>query len=343
MNRLVLTTLAAIALLFLVQMQAAFAGDVYASAELRRLLTGTKDPLPNIPVVVRQIDSRAEVDALISSGFPAVFQISQATGPYASPEKVAFFEIVGAHFFLRANWKKIAANSEAAWALYDRPVTKPVYIIFDPTQVGPARFKVWDESVVGDFDVDDLEDAIKVKLHLDPVLVSPTPLTEENEHRMIFEWRPDFPNPGPTARWITILFYNGTPALSGLRDELGLDRFLYRGDVRFAEVDLTNPASRGVFKILTGAEPSNDGELLIYDPDTKNFALYTSGDPCPKFGFRLPPLAEMTHEVFMAWLWGNDVKPPKDRLLNSEYAWSELKKLKGREEGMLPDKQVHRP
>jgi hypothetical protein len=136
--------------------------DVYSSPELRQLLDGKFDPLPAVPLAFPQFDKRKEVDDLLKGQIPAVFQVSQATGEYADPAKVDFFQIVGAHYFLRVGFVKIAANSEAALALYDRPVTKPVYIIFDPTKVGPLRFKVWDESEVGDMDQN--EDAIKEKI-----------------------------------------------------------------------------------------------------------------------------------------------------------------------------------
>jgi hypothetical protein len=301
--------------------------DVYSSPELRHLLDGKLDPLPAVPLSFPQFDKRKDLDDLIKGQIPVVFQISQANGEYADPAKVAFFQIVGAHYFLRVGFIKIAANSEAAWALYDRPVTKPVYIIFDPTKVGPRRFKIWDESEVGDMDQNYLEAAIKEKLGFDPILVSPEVVTAANEHKVIFDDKADWPNPGPTATWITILFYSADPALTGamnrLRDELGLARFFYIGRMRFAEVDLSNESA--VYQTLTGDTPSKDGELIVYDPASNphRFVRYVPGSNLPGIGLA-PPLAELTHPAFIAWLQSNAVEPPEAKPLSSDFAWQQL-------------------
>ena len=54
-------------------------------AELTRLLNSKNHPLPVIPVVVGQADSREQVVGLVApSQRPTIFQISQPTGPSAS-------------------------------------------------------------------------------------------------------------------------------------------------------------------------------------------------------------------------------------------------------------------
>jgi hypothetical protein len=58
-----------------------------------------------------QFDKRKDADGLVKGRIPTVFQISQATGEYANPVKVAFFQIVGAHYFLRVGFVKVAARS----------------------------------------------------------------------------------------------------------------------------------------------------------------------------------------------------------------------------------------
>jgi hypothetical protein len=236
--------LAASVLLFSFVPALAQGGDVYSSPELRNLLTAKVDPLPTVPIAVPQLSSGSEVDKVISEKVPAVFQISQATGTDASPPKVAFFQIVAAHYFLRVRFLKIAARTDAAWRLYDHPVTKPVYIIYDPTKTGSDRFKIWDESEVGDMNQENLEDAIKEKLGVDPTRVSTQPITAANEHEIIFNYKPDYPNPAATATWITILFYTKDPIMNRVREELGLDRFFYIGRMRFGEVDLSMDGRR---------------------------------------------------------------------------------------------------
>jgi len=201
----------------------------------------------------------------------------------------------------------------------------PVYIIYDPTKTDSDRFKVWDESEVGDMNQDALEGAIKEKLGVDPRFISPVPITAANEHDTIYNYKPDYPNPAPTARWTTILFYTKDPNMSRLRDELGLDRFFYIGRMRFAEVDLSTDAD--VFQILTGATPGKDGELMVFDPDMKRFALYKPGSVLPGIDRVARPLAELSHAEFVAWLQTNAVEPPPRLPLSSEFAWQTLLNL----------------
>jgi hypothetical protein len=127
---------------------------------------------------------------------------------------------------------------------------------------------------------------------------------------------------------MTILFYSPDPALAGamnrLRDELGLDRFLYIGRMRFAEVDLSKESS--VYQALTGGTPSKDGELIVYDPGSNphRFAEYTPGSNLPAIGQSAPPLAELTHPAFIAWLQSSAVEPPEAKPLSSDFAWQQL-------------------
>jgi hypothetical protein len=78
---------------------------------------------------------------------------------------------------------------------------------------------------------------------------------------------------------------------------------------------------------LTGSAPGKDGELMVFDPDTKRFVLYKPGSALPGIDQTAPPLAELSHAEFVAWLQTNAVEPPPRLPLSSEFAWQKLADL----------------
>jgi hypothetical protein len=103
-------------------------------------LFNSKDhPLPILPVIVGQVDSRAQVEALIAPGQrPIIFQISNANGPDFNLAKAWMFSEMALEYPNAVNFVKAPAGSEAAKALYPHDVTKPVYFTVDPAK-GPSQ------------------------------------------------------------------------------------------------------------------------------------------------------------------------------------------------------------
>jgi hypothetical protein len=94
------------------------------NADLVRLFNSKDHPLPIIPVVVGQVDSREQVEGFIATGqHPTIFQISNADGPYATLAEVWMFSEIALEYPNVINFIKVPAGSPAAKSLYDKDVT----------------------------------------------------------------------------------------------------------------------------------------------------------------------------------------------------------------------------
>ena len=298
-------------------------------AEVARLLDAASNPLPIVPIGVPQLQSRQQVDNVLAAGnLPTLFQISQASGQYADPAKVHFFQILAVEYALKVNFRKVAADSAAAARLHNA-VTKPVYVLCDPTKSEDDRCAFIDEASFDGHDVKQttIEDFIHKRLSLVPTLLTTFPLTAANEQSVVFDYQPKFPDPAPTAKWIVVLFFRGGDKVSGpvnrLRVLIALERFFYSNRIRMAECDLTTAG--GVYRALlqnAGNEAvPTEPELWLYNPATHHGAKYVSEG-------HSPPIADLTRSDFEVWLAkGGVVPPPPNGTLDTVAAWHELARL----------------
>jgi hypothetical protein len=328
-------TLAVLALLIVALAAPAMGADqAGGDAEIARLIDATTHPLPIMPIAVPQLASRKEVDDILATGnLPTLFQISQPSGQFADPAKVQFFQMLAVEYPLKVNFRKVAAGSGAARRLYDA-VTKPVYLLCDPAKSGDERCGFIDEAIFGDRDVNQttIEDLIHKRLGIIPNLLTTFSLTAANEKNVVFEYHPDFPNPGPTATWIAVLFFPGEDTAPGpvnrLRELIALERFFYSNRLRIAECDLSTAGE--VYRALlqnaaNGAIPTKP-ELWLVNPATRHYVKYA-----PEGGS--PPVAGLTRDAFEAWLAKNGVARPPSGPLDAEAAWRELARLEHQTNG----------
>jgi hypothetical protein len=299
------------------------------NAELIRLFNSKDHPLPVLPVVVGQVDSRAQVEALIAPGQrPSIFQISHADGPYASLAKVWMFSEIALEYPNMVNFVKVAAGSEAANSLYGN-VTRPVYIICDPSKSGPDRFKFVDE---GQLTPDQYVNQVSIEamilkgLGIQPTLFATFALTAENQHHTLYEFQPTIPS--ATGKWVVVVFYANREDNVGqnnrLRVLVGTERFFYAGRLRMVECDLTTQGKVYQAVINNGKEKPLPAEpqLWIINPDTHQATQYIPG----KDG---PPVAQLTHSALQAFLAKNSIDPPPvtANAFNTVKAWPELEQL----------------
>jgi hypothetical protein len=315
------------------------------NAELIRLFNSKDHPLPILPVVVGQVNTRAQVEALIAPGQrPSIFQISHADGPYASLAKVWMFSEIALEYPSVVNFVKVPAGSEAANSLYGN-VTKPVYIVCDPSKSGPDRFKFIDEGQLRPdqyvYQVS-IEGMILKGLGIEPALFATYPLTVDNEHKLIYEFQPV--SSAPTARWVAVLFFANNEKNIGdmnrLRVLIGTERFFYAGRLRMLECDLTTQGKVYQTVINNGKEKPLPAEpqLWIINPDTHQAAQYLPG----KDG---PPVAQLTHAALQAFLAKNSLEPPpvNANAFNTVKAWPELERLAHDQQGVKPIYFVNKP
>jgi hypothetical protein len=302
--------------------------DVYA--ELVRLFNSNDHPLPVLPVVVGQIDTRAQAQALVAPGQrPVVFQISNASGPDFSLAKVWMFSEIALEYPNVVNFVKVPSGSEAARALYPHDVTKPVYVTVDPAR-GPMQTPMFiDEGqLASDLVVNQvgIEAFIVTGLGIQPTLFATYPLTVENEHRLIYEFKPA--SPVPTAKWVVVLFFaddeNDRGRINRLRVLVGAERFFYVGRLRMMECDLATQAKVYQTLIDNGQEKPlpTEPQLWIINPDTHQAAQYVSGRDGP-------PIFELTHVALQSFLAKNSVEAPpaSASALNTVKAWPVLEQL----------------
>ncbi len=266
----------------------------------------------------------------------SIFQISQATGPFADPTQLAFFQVLAVEYPNTVNFRKIAAGSPAALRLHAGAVTKPVYVFCDPSKQGTDRFAVLDETQLsGDQIVGQivLEGLIRKYLGVGPTLFAPFALTADNEHKVVYDYQPpEGANAPPTAKWIVVLFYPNDPKWEGrsnrLRVMLGIERFFYPSRLRFAEVDLGQQGQVYQALINNGVKKPlpTEPELWVIDPDTHRGVKFTTA--------KGQTLADLSHDTFTAWLGSNSLPMPADGGLNTDLAWRELLRLKGLQEAM---------
>jgi hypothetical protein len=309
------------------------------NAEIVALLNSEDHPLPVVPVVVGQVNTRAQVEALIEPGQrPAIFQISQPAGPFFNLAKVWMFSEIALEYPNVVVFGKVPAGSDAAHSLYSGDVSRPVYITFDPTKSGSDRFKFIDEAYLKpDVVVNQiaLEGMIVKALGIEPALFATYPLTAENEHHLIYEYQPA--SPAPTAKWVAVLFFANNEANVGqmnrLRVLIGVERFFYAGRLRMVECDLTKQGKVYQTVINNGQEKPLPAEpqLWLINPETHQAAQYLPG----KDG---PPVAELTPAALQAFLAKNSIEPPPPgaEAFNTVKAWPELQRLRGAQEEAVP-------
>ena len=301
-------------------------------AEIARLIDSTTNPLPILPVVSPQDRQAREVDFILAAGnLPTLFQISQPSGPDADPAKIRFFEMLATEYALKVNFRKVAAGSGAALRLYDGAVTKPVYILCKPAQTGNAQCALLDEAALPagrDATQTTIEDFINRKLGIVPTLLTTFPLTPANAQSLVFQYRPNEPNPPPTASWIAVFFFPGGNNIPGpiirVRALIALERFFYSDRLRIAECDLSTAGEvyRAVLRSDAKEATPSGPELWLVNPATPHSVKYTSGG-------MWPPIADMGHTDFKSWLDANGVaRPPKDAI-DAESAFRALAALEG--------------
>jgi hypothetical protein len=317
------------------------------TAALSQLFDSPDHPLPIMPVAVPQAVTAQDIDNLLAAtNRPAVFMISNATGPEADPIKVLFFQEMVIEYMNTVNFRKIAAGSPAALYLHGSTVvTKPVYIIADPSKTGIDRFLQLDEARYfddtkrrsGEQGAADqlnwavtqrtLEGGIYQKLGISPNAYAPYSLTAENHQKIVFETQPL--SREPTAKWVSVLFYPSDPKLAGainrIRIMLWMESFFFPGRIREMDGNLTTQG--GVYRALLNREAPAEPELWLINPDKGQGVKYTSGQDGP-------PLAELTHETYVAWLVRNGIPAQPPIALNSEAIAQELLKLKAQQEAI---------
>jgi hypothetical protein len=102
---------------------------------------------------------------------------------------------------------------------------------------------------------------------------------------------------------------------------MALETFFYANRLRTAECDLA--AGAEVYPALLGdgaTQLPTEPELWLIDPATQQGTQYVPAAT-------LPPLADLTHAAFEAWLAGNGVESPPDDAIDSAAAWRDLAKL----------------
>jgi hypothetical protein len=319
-GKLILAVLASLTLTF--GAPAKGAAQPAEDPELKGLINSSSNPLPIVPIVVPQLRSRAEMDDILARGKrPTLFQISQPGGQYADPAKVRFFQMLAVEYALKINFRKIAAGSPAALRLF-RPVSKPVYILCDDVKIHDDRCAFIDEAEMPagrEVKQTTIEDFIFKRLNIVPTLLTTPPITAANKQSIMFGNQPDTPDPTPIA----ILFFPGEAKATGpvnrLRVLIALERFFYANRLRTAECDLS--ASDEVYRSLlpnaAGGVIPTGPELWLINPVARRYVKYPSEGGTP-------PMAELTHAAFQAWLAQNDVAPPADNALVAEAAWREL-------------------
>jgi hypothetical protein len=308
------------------------------NADLVRLFNSKDHPLPIIPVVVGQVDSREQVEGFIAPGqHPTIFQISNADGPNATLAEVWMFSEIALEYPNVINFIKVPAGSAAAKSLYDKEVTRPVYISSDPSKSGSDRFKYIDEAQLQADQVVNqtaLEAFIIKALNIQPALFGSYQLTAENEHRTIYEFQPA--SPSPTAKWVAVLFFANNGENVGQNNRLrvlfGTERFFYAGRLRMVECDLATQSLVYQTVINNGQDrplPA-EAQLWIINPDTHQAAQYIPGTDGP-------PLNELTHPILQAFLAKNAVAPPPAtaNAFNTVKAWPELQQLARNQQAML--------
>jgi hypothetical protein len=321
--------LAAVAVVLLaLAIPAVGAAQTGGDAELGQLINATDNPLPIVPIVVPQLQTNKEVDDLLAPGkLPVLFQISQPGGPYADPAKVRFFEMLAVEYALKVTFRKVAAGSPAAGHLY-HAVTKAVYILCDPSKSNAGKCAFIDESEMpkgSEVKQTTLENFIYKRLGIAPTLLTTVRLTPANAQSTIFDYQPELSNSAPTARWIVVLFFRseatGPGPVNRLRELMALETFFYANRLRTAECDLLKGAA--VYPALLGdgaTELPTGPELWLLDPATQQGVKYASAGSSP-------PLADLTHAAFEAWLTANGVASPPDDAIDSAAAWRDLAKL----------------
>jgi hypothetical protein len=358
---LVRATLAALALLtitFATGQPAGAAGNNPAPppdvARINALMDSPDHPLPLLPVVVPEITTRAQVDEIVGqTREPYIFMLYQVKGPQSANQvpELFFFQLLAIEYMGNSgvvprpippvHFRTIAADvtPEASNELYPTDAVKPVYILFDPSKSGSARFRVIDEAKVTDgstFTQRVAEGWIMKYLAIQPAVLTPYQITVANHHDAIFV--DANPNPAPTAKWIVTVYSPADPkwqaSVNRLRVLLSVERYFYDGRIRFGEVNLASDA--GVFNTLIGdanhLPVPTEPQVWLTDPVSHISVQYKPDFRADSQG---PPTAELTQAAFQAWLLENHVTPPGNVALNAEQVSQQLWTAKGQQQAML--------
>jgi len=255
-----------------------------------------------------------------------VFQITNETGPDADHVKQMFFQEMAVEYLNQVNFRKVPAGSAAAKRLTDVNVTKPLYVIADPSKSGEGRLLSLDEGgsfeakrqQLGDEGVENrlvwsvtqrtLEGALYQKLGVGPTFIVSSSLTADDAQKLA-----SVAGGQGAAKWVRIFFFPADPKqaadVNRLRVLFGLEDFYFAGKVRGYESNLSDRGQ--LYRTLFSRDPPNEPELWLINPDPHATIKYAEGGDNP-------PLAELTHQAYAAWLTGNGVEAPPAGALNAE-------------------------
>jgi len=275
---------------------------------------------------VPQLCTVEDVNQAVAPGsLPTLFQISQATGPFADVNALIAFQNLSVEYAGRVEFRKVAAGSLAAKRLYGSEVTKPVYVFSNSQKPenDENRYRTYDESdpriVVDQVFIEGL---FKTFLNIYPEIYAPFSLTADNEHHTLYEFKPDPAYQAPTTSWMVVLFYPNDASqnayVNRLRVMMGLERLFYPNRLRFAEVNLSTQAKvyQSLIQTGGGGPLPTEPEIWVIDPDKHHTAQYVAGG-------ELPTLRHLGHAAFEQWLSSNGVQP-KIRVLDSYKGYRDI-------------------
>ena len=271
-------------------------------AEVAAFFNSPQHPLPIITIAVPTAADAQDVDKLLTDNLPTVFQISNATGPDVDHIKQLFFQEMAIEYLNRVHFRMVPAGSAAAKRLTDVNVTKPVYVIADPSKSGQDRFLPLDEGrnleakrqQLGDHGVENplvwsvtqrtLEGALYQRLGVAPTFVASSSLSADDANKLVS----GAPAEG-AAKWARIFFFPAEPNqaanVNRLRALFGMEDFYFAGRVRGFESNLSDGGP--IYRTLFSRDPPSEPELWLVNANTHAMIKYAAGDDGP-------PLSELT-------------------------------------------------
>jgi hypothetical protein len=228
--------------------------------------------------------------------------------------------MVATEYALKVAFRKVVAGSEAAWRLYPRIITKPVYVLCSRAEKHQPTCAFVNEAEMSNgafVKQTTIENFIYGRLAIAPSVLTTFSLTPTNVQSLVFDDKTTGGETAPTAKWIVVLFFRGGEipgSTNRLRVLLALERFFYGNRIRIAEADLANAAS--VYSVVSSVRTVPDKpELWLFNPATHQGSKYDS------------TLGDLTHSGFEAWLARRGVTPPRDAAIDLQAAWRELERL----------------
>jgi hypothetical protein len=337
--------------------QSAIAAGTAPPPDAKRLtvlMDSPDHPLPILPVVIPEVSTAVQVDEIVNqSREPFLFMLYQTKGPQSADQKTElyFFQLLALEYMGNASakpapvqpvhFRTIAVDNtpEASNELFATDAVQPVYVLFDPTKTGSARFRVIDQAKApagSNFTQRVAEGWIMQALAIPPAVIAPFQITVANHHDAIFV--DATANTAPTAKWIVTIYSPANPkwqaSVNRLRVLLSVERYFYDGRIRFGEVNLASDS--GVFSTLIGdanhLPVPTEPQVWLTDPVSHISVQYK---PDFKADTEGPPTAELTQAAFQAWLFENHVTPPGNVALNAEMVSQQLWAAKGQQQAML--------